>query len=121
MHARFARDETFVTGMHDTVDHNAVTHTDVLARLAAVQVRVATSAQVVTQLAHDAKQNDDTLNAQLRAELNSVTRHLGEELCKENAKVAESMQILEGIANLVVASPGPSSLRRWRNERKLPK
>ena len=65
LHARFARDETFVAGMHDAVVHNAVILTDVSARLAAVKIHVATSAQVVTQLAHDAKQNDDTLDAQL--------------------------------------------------------
>ena len=35
-----------------------------------------------------------------------MTSHLGEELRKENAKVAESMKILEGIANGAVNSVG---------------
>ena len=115
LHARFAHDETFVTGMHDAVDRNAVILTDVLMRLVAFEVHGVTSAQVVIQLAHDAKQNDDTLDAQLRAELNSMTSHWGNELRKENAKVADSMKILEGIANAAVnavraftASPHPA-------------
>ena len=94
LHARVARDETFVIGMHDAFDHNAVILTVVLTRLAAVEIHVGTLAQVVTQLAHDAKKNDDILDAQFRAELNSVASLLGEELRKENVKVAESMKIL---------------------------
>ena len=37
LHSRFARDEVFVTGVHDAVDHNAVISGQVLARLDAIE------------------------------------------------------------------------------------
>ena len=101
LHARFARDEVFVTGVHDSVDHNAVILTEVLARLEAVEGRVGTTEVVVTKVALDAEANDVKLDAQLRTELNAVTSRLGDELRAENSKVQKAFVRLEA----VVATP----------------
>ena len=61
-----------------------------LKRLTAIEENVSVSAQVIIQLAHDAKTDDGALDAQIRAELNSVTSQLGNDLRLENANVAES-------------------------------
>ena len=58
LHARFARDEVFVTGIHGAVDQNAVILTEVLARLATVEARADTTETVVNKVAVDAEAND---------------------------------------------------------------
>ena len=47
------------------------------------------STATIAQLGLDAKTNDDDLDAQFHAELNSVTTVLGDELRKENAATRE--------------------------------
>ena len=92
LHARFARDEVFVTGVHDVVDQNAVILTDILARLAIVEARADTTEAVVAKVAFDAEANDVQLDRQLRTELNAVTSRLGDELRAENVNVQESFR-----------------------------
>ena len=70
LHARFACDEIFVVGVHDAVDHIAVILTTVLSCLGQVEGQLAVSEAKLTQLGQDATTNDDTLDAQLHAELN---------------------------------------------------
>ena len=50
LHSRFGRDEVFVTGMHDAVDHNAILLAAVLDRLVAVEGKLGTAEAVVTKL-----------------------------------------------------------------------
>ena len=59
--ARFARDEVFVTGVHDAVDHNAVVLESILARHDAMEGKMGSAEAVVSQLGLDAKANDDRL------------------------------------------------------------
>ena len=95
LHSRFARDEVFVPGVHDAVDHDAVILAQVLARLDAVEGKLTTVDVMVTQLGVDTKANDDALDAQLRTELNAMTSRLGDELRAENVKVQEAFGKLE--------------------------
>ena len=63
LHSRVSRDEVFVTGMHDAVDHNAILLGAVLDRPVAVEGKLCTAEAVVTKLGVDAKENDDLLDA----------------------------------------------------------
>ena len=83
-HSKFARDETFVTGIHEAVDHNGVVLADAMQRLMVMEQRLVESAGSILQLAADAEANDERLDAQLRVELNAVTSQLGDELRAEN-------------------------------------
>ena len=95
LHSKFERDETFVTGIHDAVDANAVMMAEVLARLDTVEGQINTVDLVVTKLGVDTKAHDDAQDAQLRSELNAMTSRLGDELRAENLKVQESFSKLE--------------------------
>ena len=56
LHARFARDEVFVTGVHEAVDdQNALILGAVLARLDLLEGRVAASETAVAQLGVDGR------------------------------------------------------------------
>ena len=66
LHARFARDDIFVTAIHGAVDANAVILTEVLARLATVEPRADTTETVVNKVAVDAKANGVMRDLQLR-------------------------------------------------------
>ena len=69
LHARFARDEVFVTGIHGAVDQNAIILTEVLARLATVEARADTTETVVNKVVVDAEANDLQLDLQLRSSM----------------------------------------------------
>ena len=81
LHHRFGRDESFSTGMHDAVDHNAVLLGEVIGRLVAAENELGTAEGVVLQLGVDATANAAALDAKLRAELDSVTTCLGTAPC----------------------------------------
>ena len=78
LHARFARDETFVTGIHSAVDANAIILSELLTRLATLETRADTTETVVNKVAVDAEANDVKRDIQLRTELNDVTTRLGD-------------------------------------------
>ena len=98
LHARFARDEVYVTGIYNAVDHNAVILEEMMARLIAVEQKATEVSEATTKLGTDAKENDERLDLQLRAELNAVTSRLGDELRAENIKMAQAYEVLKGVA-----------------------
>ena len=98
LHARFARDEVFVTGVHDAVDHSALIHGTFLMRLALMEGKIGAAESVVSQPGFDAKANDERLDANLRKELDAVISLLGDELRAENVKMQEAFVNLKGVA-----------------------
>ena len=111
LHHRFGRVETFATGMHDAVDHNALLLGVVLGRPTAVESKLGSAEACVAQLGIDAKENDDLLDAMLRIELDSVTARLGTELRSEITRMQESFDALTGIAlgAAAAARTGPTA------------
>ena len=65
LHSKFARDETFVAGIHDAVDHNAAILAEAMQRLMAAEQKLVESAGAIGQLAVDAKANDGPLDSPL--------------------------------------------------------
>ena len=90
LHANFARDEAYLTGVRDAVDHKAIILKTVLVRLELVEGQLATSGAVVTQLGVDAKANDDRLDAKPREEISAVTSLLDDGFRAEIVKTQPS-------------------------------